>query len=55
MAHRNYEEINEELDSDISVIVNHFLLFRKGEYILLRTPKELHKAIKDLVEEYGSR
>ena len=55
MAHKNYEEINEELDSDISVIVNHFLLFRKGEYILSRTPKELHKAIKDLVEEYGSR
>lgn len=38
------------IDDKISLIINHFLLFRKGEYILLRTPQELHKAIKEVVD-----
>ena len=43
------------IDDEISLIINHFLMFRgevgrKGEYILLRTPQELHKAIKELVD-----
>ena len=38
------------IDDKISLIIDHFLLFRKGEYILLRTPQELHKAIKEVVD-----
>lgn len=38
------------IDDEISLIIDHFLLFRKGEYILYGTPQELHKAIKEVVD-----
>ena len=44
------------IDDKISLIIDHFLLFRssfkinKGEYILYGTPQELHKAIKEVVD-----